>query len=159
MHKTGQDQVLLLVYVDDKKSTLVGCRSPAIIAEVYEALAKVLDVTNLGAVKYFLGFNIRCEKGVYRMQLTSYIEALVKRFGLDDCKTLKTPMEAGYMKADVLGQPFDDTTLYRSLLGALLYVAVTERPDIAVSVSICTGPQSECINGQGLEGSLAYIQV
>lgn len=129
----GLDRVLLLVYVDDM---LVRCRSPANIAEVYEAVAKVLDVTNLGAVKYFLGFNIRCEKGIYSMQLTSYIEALVKRFGLDDCKTAKTPMEAGYMKADVLGQPFDDTTQYRSLLGAFFYVAVTARPDVAVSVSI-----------------------
>ena len=115
--------MLLLVYVDDM---LVRCRSPANIAEVYEAVAKVLDVTNLGAVKYFLGFNIRCEKGIYSMQLTSYIEALVKRFGLDDCKTAKTPMETGYTKADFLGQSFNDTTQYMSLLGgALLFVAVT----------------------------------
>lgn len=129
----SENKVLLLVYVDDM---LVGCRDEATIVKVYAALAKQLDITNLGAVKHFLGYDVRCDKGIYSVQLTSYIDTVIKRFGLTDCKPAKTPMEPGYSKAEVQGKPFEDTTQYRSLLGALLYVAVTARPDVAVSVSI-----------------------
>ncbi|XP_055633002.1 uncharacterized protein LOC129773420 [Toxorhynchites rutilus septentrionalis] len=45
-------------------------------------------------------------------------------------------MNPGYQGADDTSQAFSDTFLYRSLVGALLYVAVNARPDIAVSVSL-----------------------
>ncbi|XP_058456635.1 uncharacterized protein LOC131434032 [Malaya genurostris] len=94
---------------------LVGCQNPNVITEVYEGLAEQLDITNLGAVKHFLGYDVRCDKGIYSIQLTSYIEAILKHFGLEDCKPVKAPMEPDYMKADNLGKPFDNTTQYRSL--------------------------------------------
>ncbi|XP_058840902.1 uncharacterized protein LOC131696374 [Topomyia yanbarensis] len=45
-------------------------------------------------------------------------------------------MDTGYTRSENNGAPFGDTTLYRSLVGALLYVAVNGRPDIAASVSL-----------------------
>lgn len=133
VRRDGRITIFLLVYVDD---LLVGCVDPAKIGEVYEALKKELDIVNLGAVKHFLGYDIQFEEGVYSLRLKSYIEALVKRFNLEDCKPSKTPMDAGYTRAGNDSKPFTDITLYRSLVGALLYVAVNARPDVAVSVSL-----------------------
>lgn len=45
-------------------------------------------------------------------------------------------MDPSYIKSDNNSKPFEDTTKYRSLVGALLYVAVNARPDVAVSVSL-----------------------
>lgn len=45
-------------------------------------------------------------------------------------------MEEGFTKGKSEGPLLEDATKYRSLVGALLYIAVCARPDIAVSASI-----------------------
>ncbi|XP_058828061.1 uncharacterized protein LOC131687971 [Topomyia yanbarensis] len=45
-------------------------------------------------------------------------------------------MEEGFTKVDNKSPLLKDATKYRSLVGALLYIAVCARPDIAVSASI-----------------------
>lgn len=64
-----------------------------------------------------------------------YISQLAERFGLRDAKAAKTPMDSGFLKLKDRGQPID-ATLYRTLIGALLYIGVHARPDICVSTSI-----------------------
>lgn len=125
--------VFLLIYVDD---ILVGSTEEQLIADVFESLRKEFDITNLGAVKQFLGFEVQRSNGFYNLRLSSYIRTLIKRFGLEECKPSGTPMDPGYVGINDSSQPFSDTFLYRSLIGALLYVAVNARPDIASSVSI-----------------------
>ncbi|KXJ70298.1 hypothetical protein RP20_CCG024202 [Aedes albopictus] len=55
---------------------------------------------------------------------------------MKDSKPAKTPMDSGYLKLTDYGKPLEDSTVYRSLIGALLYIAVHARPDISVSTSI-----------------------
>lgn len=107
-----QDTIFLLVYVDD---LLVGCADQVKIDEVYQALKRKLDIINLGAVKHFLGYDIQFEEGVYSLRLKSYIEALVKKFNLEDCKVSKTSMDAGYVGSISDSEPFADITLYRRI--------------------------------------------
>ncbi|XP_062557350.1 uncharacterized protein LOC134222225 [Armigeres subalbatus] len=104
---------------------------------VFQALQKDFDITNLGRVKQFLGQEVRCNGGFYSLRLASYIDGLIEKFGMKDCNPAKTPMDPSYMKLDNSSnsKPFADITRYRSLVGALLYVAVNARPDVAVSVS------------------------
>ncbi|XP_058456591.1 uncharacterized protein LOC131433988 [Malaya genurostris] len=45
-------------------------------------------------------------------------------------------MDQGYLRNEVDSKPFEDGTNYRSVVGALLYVAVCARTDIATSVGI-----------------------
>lgn len=129
--RDGEDMVIVLVYVDD---LLVGCKDASIISAVLQELRKCFDITDLGMVKHFLGQEVRREDGCYSLRLTSYIEDLVKRFGLADCNPSKTPMDPGYVRYED-SQPMADVTRYRSLVGALLYISVNSRPDIAASVS------------------------
>lgn len=133
VRRDGPKTVFLLVYVDD---ILVACKQAAVIDAVFEALRKEFDVTNLGLVKHFLGHEVRCNGGVYSLRLTSHIDALIEKFGLKDCNPSKSPMDPSYIKSDNNSKPFEDVTRYRSLVGALLYVAVNARPDVAASVSL-----------------------
>jgi hypothetical protein len=55
---------------------------------------------------------------------------------MDECKPIKTPMPSnGHLNLDEGGKSVDQT-LYRSMIGSLLYLIVS-RPDIMFSVCMC----------------------
>lgn len=56
-------------------------------------------------------------------------------FGLQDAKSSKIPLDPGYLKTRT-DEAMEDSGRYQQLIGALLYVAVNTRPDIAASVNI-----------------------
>ncbi|XP_068142548.1 uncharacterized protein [Drosophila tropicalis] len=65
-----------------------------------------------------------------------YIEGLLHEYGMQDCKPNATPLEVGFQTkcdSDDCGQV--DKTRYQSLIGSLLYLALTTRPDIIHSVA------------------------
>ena len=55
---------------------------------------------------------------------------------MDECKPIKTPMPSnGHLDLDEGGKSVDQT-LYRSMIGSLLYLTAS-RPDIMFSVCMC----------------------
>lgn len=90
----------------------------------------------MGDVKHFLGLSIEKQNGVYNISLANYIDNLVSRTGLSEAKIAKTPMDPGYLKNNMESKPLEDSTKFRAVVGALLYVAVCARPDIAASTAI-----------------------
>ena len=87
-------------------------------------------------MNYFLGLEIGHKHGQYSVSVTNYIERVAEEFGLRDAKSAKSPMDTGYTKTEDKSPALSDITAYRSLVGALLYIAVCARPDIAACVSI-----------------------
>lgn len=132
VRRDKQSTIFLLIYVDD---ILIGCTEESETYKVYQDLKKHFEITWLGPVKHFLGHEIRLEQGSYTIRLTNYIENIVDRFGMKDANPSKIPMDPGYV-TNGESQSFPDITMYRSLVGALLYVAVNARPDIAASVGL-----------------------
>lgn len=131
--KVNGKMVYLLVYVDD---ILVGCEDDSEIELVYKQLKKYFDMTDLGDLSYFLGMEVEKEANGYSVSLRGYIDRVVDKFGLRDAKGAKTPMDTGYVKEEDKSSALSDGKQYRSLVGALLYIAVCARPDVAVSASI-----------------------
>jgi hypothetical protein len=65
-----------------------------------------------------------------------YTKDLLKRLKMEKCKPIKTPMPTnGHLDLDEGGNPVDQT-LYRSMIGSLLYLTAS-RPDIMFSVCMC----------------------
>lgn len=129
----GGKTIYMLVYVDD---LLVAASDQSMIDEVYRGLQQFFDISDLGKARYFLGMEIDQEDGFYSISLCSYIEKMISKFGMADAKTCRTPMDVGYPQDTETSEPLQDGDKYRSLVGALLYVAVTARPDIANTVGI-----------------------
>ena len=127
------ETVYLIVYVDD---ILVGSKSEKIIAGFYEHLRRRFEIANFGHVKFFLGLEIRKEDGVYSFGLSNYINKLVNIVGLVETKTSKTPMEEGFLKDTADTKLLEDNTKYRSVVGAILYIAVCARPDIMATATV-----------------------
>ena len=85
---------------------------------------------------FFLGFQVKqMREGIFISQ-EKYTKDLLKRFKMDECKPIKTPMPSnGHLDLDEGGKSIDQT-LYHSMIGSLLYLT-TSRPDIMFSVCIC----------------------
>ncbi|GFY95362.1 hypothetical protein Acr_10g0007470 [Actinidia rufa] len=71
----------------------------------------------------------------YSLTQTKYASDLLTRAGLSDCKTASTPLDANARLNSLDGDLLSDATLYRQLVGSLIYLTVT-RPDIAHAVHL-----------------------
>jgi hypothetical protein len=99
-------------------------------------MAREFEMSMIGELIFFLGFQVKqMREGIFISQ-EKYTKDLLKRFKMDDCKPIKTPMPLNrYLDLDERGKLIDQT-LYRSMIGSLLYLTVS-RPDIMFSVCMC----------------------
>lgn len=125
--------VYLVLYVDD---ALIMSKSLQQVEVVKRLLLQEFRMEDLGEAKVFLGIRIDrdAENGVMKLSQPHYIEAILKRFGMEACKATSTPMVPNLQlqkssKEEKLENP------YREFLGCLTYLMVTTRPDISAAVS------------------------
>ncbi|RDX95615.1 putative mitochondrial protein, partial [Mucuna pruriens] len=95
----------------------------------------------MGELKLFLGFQIKQENdGIYTHQ-TKYVKEFLKKFKLDDCKSMSIPMHlTSILTLDDSNKRVDQTT-YRGIIGSLFLT--TSRPDIMFSVCLCAHFQAD----------------
>ncbi|XP_015946589.1 uncharacterized mitochondrial protein AtMg00810-like [Arachis duranensis] len=90
---------------------------------------------DLGSLSYFLGLEvISTDDGIYLSQ-AKYASDLLARAGITDSRTESTPLEPNVRFTPMDGTVLDNPTLYRQLVGGLVYLTVT-RPDIAYPVHV-----------------------
>ncbi|GKB58917.1 retrovirus-related pol polyprotein from transposon TNT 1-94 [Tanacetum coccineum] len=105
-----------------------------------EKLSKIMhdefEMSMMGELNFFLGLQIKqLEDGIFFNQ-SKYVKEMLKKFGLEDSKPIKTPMSSETkLTRDEDGEPIDDTK-YRGMIGSLLYLTAS-RPDIMFSVCLC----------------------
>ena len=101
----------------------------------------MFEMSMVGELTYFLRLQVKqMDSGIYINQ-AKYARNLVKRFGLDNAAYSRTPMAANVKLTNhSLGESVD-ITLYRSMIGCLLYLTAS-RPDITFSVGVCSRFQS-----------------
>ena len=68
---------------------------------------------------------------------TAYVREILERFGMQDSRAVSTPLDPGTKLEIGEEEPsLEEKKLpYRELVGALMYLAVSTRPDIAYAVS------------------------
>ncbi|GFZ05367.1 hypothetical protein Acr_17g0009390 [Actinidia rufa] len=71
----------------------------------------------------------------YSLTQTKYASDLLTHAGLSDCKTASTPLEANARLTSLDADLLSDATLYRQLIGSLIYLTVT-RPDFAHAIHL-----------------------
>ena len=91
----------------------------------------------IGELTHFLGLHIHQQDSGIFLSQSKYAKNLVKKFGLEFASFVKTPMSPNVkLIFDLLGKSVD-SSLYRSMIGNLLYLTAS-RPYISYSCrSVC----------------------
>jgi hypothetical protein len=91
------------------------------------------EMSLLRELSFFLGLQI-CQgnQGIFISQ-TKYIREMLKRFGMEDCKPIITPMQTNCNLRKDDDSKFTYQRQYRSMIGSLLYVT-TSRPVVMQAV-------------------------
>jgi hypothetical protein len=131
--KLGKDLFVCQIYVDD---IIFSSTNVSFCEEFSKILTDRFEMLMMGELKYFLGFQIKqLEHGTFISQ-TKYALDLLKKFGMDKAKFIKTPMGTnGHLYLD-MGAKSIDQKAYRFMIGSLLYLCAY-RPDIILSVCMC----------------------
>ena len=119
---TGDDILFVVVYVDD---LIITGSSTHLINEIKQDLCNTFDMIDLGLLHYCLGVEVwQTENNIFLFQ-SKYARNLVDRFRMQDCKPTTTPMEPGLKLSAQSSSPLADETLFRQLVGNLIYLTAT----------------------------------
>ena len=90
---------------------------------------------DLGLIKYFLGIEVNQLKYGIFINQTRYALEVLKRFRMINCREAATPIATGTKVSKEDQSPNIDSTLFKKLVGSLIYLTAT-RPDIMFAVSL-----------------------
>ena len=121
------------IYVGD---IIFGNTNHTFCEEISRIMTKRFEMSMMGELKFFLGFQIKQVKDGTFISQTKYTHDMLKKFYMVNTKTIKTPKPTnGHLDLNDEGKAVD-TKLYRSMIGSLLYLCAS-RPDIMLSMCMC----------------------
>ena len=126
---------LIAVYVDD---ILLAGKDDERMAAVKQAFSQEFQVKDMGELHHFLGMKVvqDQETGNVWIGQKSYLENILRSFGMENCKAIRTPVDASTKLMKAVHNDTDvDQKLYQSAVGSLLYLSLATRPDITFAVS------------------------
>ena len=135
----GNDVVIFAIHLDD--STMTG--SSVTLQQQFKACINTkFQLTDLGPISWLLGLAITCDHATRTLSLSqhAYIDTLLRRFNLEDCKSLAQPLDLHtQLSKDQCPTTIEEKAAmkavpYREAVGALNWVTVGTRPDIAFAV-------------------------
>ncbi|GJW13119.1 retrovirus-related pol polyprotein from transposon TNT 1-94 [Tanacetum coccineum] len=127
--RSSVGRILLSLYVDDMIITGDDCNGIELLkAELSHRFA----MKDLGLLHYFLGIEVVSSPKVYLLSQFKYIVDLFDRARMTYNKIVDIPLDGKYTPT---GDPLLDPSLYRTIVGSLVYLTVT-RPYISYVVHI-----------------------
>jgi len=158
-HHPVHGRVFILVCVDD---LIVASERFSGVEAIKRGVAAKFEVRDMGEVKDFIGMKVMREKKAKQLTMSSpgHIMALLQEFGMDTCTPNKTAMASG-VKLNKTGENLlPDGNRYAELVGSLLYLSTTTRPDIAFAVGVLTRFMScpEQDHMHAAKGVLRYLR-
>nr|CAN66507.1 hypothetical protein VITISV_034008 [Vitis vinifera] len=130
LRKSDMGIVFLLVYVDD--IVITGSDS-ALLSQLKTHLFESFHMKDLGSLTYFLGLEVHHSPSGIFLNQHKYASDLVATAGLQGATSVDTPMELNVKLRKEEGDLLVDPSLYRKLVGSLVYLTIT-RPDISFAV-------------------------
>ncbi|XP_052485183.1 secreted RxLR effector protein 161-like [Gossypium raimondii] len=122
-------------------------------------MKEMFEISDLELMTYFFGIEVKqTTKGIFLSQ-SSFTMKILDKFSIKNCKPTSTPMAVGMkLSRQGSGEPVYET-MYKSLIGSLLYLTAT-RPDIMFTVSVISSFMN-CCNDQHFQAAkrvLRYIK-
>ncbi|GKE67670.1 retrovirus-related pol polyprotein from transposon TNT 1-94 [Tanacetum coccineum] len=124
--KAGNDLLLVQIYVDD---IIFTSTNTALCNEFANQMTTKFKMSMMGQMSFFLGLQIsQSPRGIFLNQ-SKYAFEIIKKYGLLTSDSVDTLMvEKNKLDEDLQGTPVD-VTLYRGMIGSLMYLT-SSRPDL-----------------------------
>jgi hypothetical protein len=137
--KKSSDLIIVQIYVDD---IIFGSTCQDMCDDFAKIMHDEFEMSMMGELNFFLGLQIKqMEDGIFFNQ-SKYIKEMLKKFGLEESKPMKTPMSSDTKLTKEEAGESVDSTKYRGMIGSLLYLTAS-RPDIMFSVCLCARFQED----------------
>ena len=95
------------------------------------------SMTDFGLLSQFLDLKIAQSQHGIKVHQSKYASYLLNKINMKDCKPSKTPFLSGFKLEEASPSPLVNNTLYKKLIGCLLYLTHT-RPNISYVVSVAS---------------------
>uniref|UniRef100_A0A6V7JMA6 Reverse transcriptase Ty1/copia-type domain-containing protein n=1 Tax=Bracon brevicornis TaxID=1563983 RepID=A0A6V7JMA6_9HYME len=144
----GEPEAHPAIHMEDM---VVASESSSRIEAVREALNEEVSITDMGALKFYLGIGLRRDdKGNVYFHQGDYIRRVLTRARQNDTKDTTHPMDVGRITNESYGR----------LIGALLYLSVHRRRDIPAAVARLSQKMKELrhTDGDELPRSCEYLK-
>lgn len=135
--KINENLILIGIYVDD---IIIATNNDQKMNDLKSNLSSIFEMKDLGAVNYCLGiqFTQNLRDGKITLCQKTFIKKILEKFGMENCKPIRTPLDANekLISPRSLNKEEMEKYPYQSLIGSLMYLSVSTRPDIAYTVSM-----------------------
>ena len=101
-----------------------------ILLSLLNDLSQDFALKDLGDLHFFLGIEVKKVHGTLVLTQQKYVDDLLSRVGMNNCSPCPTPLSSSEKLSLADGTPLgpEDSTHYRSIIGALQYLTLT-RPN------------------------------
>ncbi|CAN6455989.1 unnamed protein product [Victoria cruziana] len=138
---SGSKFVFLFLYVDD---ILIASNDLGLLYETKKFLSTKFNIKDLGDASFVLGIQIFRDRsrGILGLSQKAYIDKVLQRYGMKDCKAGDTPVSKGdkFSLKQCPSTPIKSKEIeqisYASAVGSLMYAQVCTRLDIAFIVGM-----------------------
>jgi len=128
---TDKGYVIVCLYVDDM---LIIGSNIEMIKITKKMLNKRFDMKDMGIADVILGMKISKTSDGYALSQSHYVEKILDKFGKQDNRPAKTPVDANIHLSKNTGEGISQLE-YSRIIGSLMYLMNCTRPDIAYAVS------------------------
>jgi hypothetical protein len=131
----------VIIYVDD---LIILASNVSILKWLKSRLEDEFEMSDLGELHYCLGMKFERDRAnrTITMSQSKYIEEVLKRFNMEECKPIGTPLDVNSKLLKLTEEEFQNIEEemqgipYKVVVGSLMYAMVGTRSDLAFSISM-----------------------
>ena len=118
--------LILCFYVND---LIFTGNDESMFYEFKSSMMREFDMTDLGKIRYFLGFEVlQKTDGIY-ISKKKYALDVLKGFGMEESNSIHSPIVTSFKVFKDENGVKVDATFFKQMVGSLMYLTVT-RPDL-----------------------------
>ena len=127
-----EDFIIVSLYVDD---LIFTGNNLNLLNEFRASMKKEFEMTDLGELHHFLGIEVHQGNAGIFISQEKYAKDILRKFKMENANSVSIPCVAGLKLSKDGEGKLVNSTVFRSLVGNLMYLTAT-RPDIMFAVSL-----------------------
>jgi len=125
--------IIVLLWVDD---LIIASSNMSLMNKFKQSLCQNFRMTDLGKLNWFLGMSFVSGKDNIKVSQTKYVEKILDRFNMSDCYARNIPCDPSIVNTSTVeSDELANATLYREIVGSLIYIMTGTRPDLCYVVT------------------------